>query len=298
MQQIDLAHLTWLRLIVATGNFTRAAAQAGVAQSTLSHGISQLEERLGTRLLTRTTRHVALTETGARFLTSITPHLEGLETEIATTRQLRDQPSGSFRLTLSQHAYETVVGPKLCAFLKTQPGIRLEFSIDDGFRNLVTDRFDAGIRLGESVEKDMIAVRIGPDWRMIAVASPSYLAHHGAPNHPHDLLRHDCINMRQQYSGGLYGWEFERNKKSITLRVDGQLTFNSSYPMIEAAAEGLGIAYVPESVALRALSNGTLVQVLDEWCPFFDGYFLYYPSRRQQIPAFRLLVEALREKRP
>lgn len=294
MAKTDLNQLTWFQVVAEERSFTKAAAKLGVAQSTLSHTIKQLEAHLGLRLLTRTTRNVATTEAGERLLQTITPRIAEIEDEIATLMAFREKPSGSIRLTLSDHALESVVWPKLKPVLKDYPDISVELILDSTFRNIVEEGFDAGIRLGESVEKDMIAVRVGPDWRLVAVASPDYFSAHGVPGHPQELVRHACINMRHESAGGLYAWEFEKDGKALRVRVNGQLTFNNSYAMIDAALNGYGIAYVPEDIVERHLVSGLLVQVLDEWSPHFDGYFLYYPSRRQNLPAFKLIVEALR----
>lgn len=294
MEQTDFNHLKWFRIVAEERSFTRAAARIGVAQSTLSHTIKQLEARMGIRLLTRTTRNVATTPAGERLLQTITPRMAEIEDEIAALMAFRDKPSGSIRLTLSDHALESVVWPKLKPVLKDYPDISVELVIDNTFRNIVEEGFDAGVRLGESVEKDMIAVRIGPDWRLVAVASPAYFAEHGVPTHPQDLVRHVCVNMRQETSGGLYAWEFGKDGKELRVRVDGQLTFNNSYAQIDAAVNGYGIAYVPENIVERQIASGSLMQALNDWSPFFDGYFLYYPSRRQNLPAFKLIVDALR----
>ena len=297
MARTDLNQLTWFQVVAEERSFTKAAAKIGVAQSTLSHTIKQLEERMGLRLLTRTTRNVATTAAGERLLQTITPRIAEIEDEIAALTALREKPSGAIRLTLSDHALESVVWPKLKPVLKEYPDIHVELILDSTFRNIVEEGFDAGVRLGESVEKDMIAVRIGPDWRLVAVASPGYLAEHGPPKHPQDLVRHACINMRHETAGGLYAWEFEKKGKALRVRVSGQLTFNNSYAMIDAAVSGYGIAYVPENIVERHIAAGRLVQVLDDWSPFFDGYFLYYPSRRQNLPAFKIIVDALRDHR-
>jgi DNA-binding transcriptional LysR family regulator len=294
MAKTDLNQLTWFQIVAEERSFTKAAAKLGVAQSTLSHTIKQLEERMGLRLLTRTTRNVATTAAGERLLQTIAPRIADIEDEIAALTALREKPSGSIRLTLSDHALESVVWPKLKPILKDYPDISVELILDSTFRNIVEEGFDAGVRLGESVEKDMIAVRIGPDWRLVAVASPAYLDAHGVPKHPQDLLRQICINMRQETAGGLYAWEFEKDGQALRVRVNGQLTFNNSYAMIDAAANGYGIAYVPENIVERHIAAGSLVQVLDDWSPFFDGYFLYYPGRRQNLPAFKVIVDALR----
>jgi DNA-binding transcriptional LysR family regulator len=296
MEKTDFNQLTWFRIVAEERSFTKAAARIGVAQSTLSHAIKQLETRMGIRLLTRTTRSVSTTPAGERLLATITPRMAEIEDEIAALTALRDKPSGAIRLTLSDHALESVVWPKLKAVLRDYPEISVELILDSTFRNIVEEGFDAGVRLGESLEKDMIAVRIGPDWRLVAVASPEYLAQHGTPQHPRDLVRHICINMRHESAGGLYAWEFEKDGQELRVRVDGQLTFNNSYAMIDAAVGGYGIAYVPEDIVAARVASGALVQVLDHWSPMFDGYFLYYPSRRQNLPAFRVIVDALRHR--
>lgn len=296
LERTDFNQLTWFQAVAEERSFTKAAARLGVAQSTLSHAIKQLETRMGIRLLTRTTRNVATTAAGERLLQTIAPRMGEIEHEIAALTALRDKPSGSIRLTLSDHALETVVWPKLKHVLRDYPDISVELLLDSTFRNIVEEGYDAGVRLGESVEKDMIAVRIGPDWRLVAAASPNYFAEHGRPEHPRDLVRHRCINMRRETSGTLYAWEFEKDGQALRVRVDGQLTFNNSYAMIDAAVSGFGIAYVPESIVQTQLASGTLEQVLDDWSPLFDGYFLYYPSRRQNLLAFQILVDALRHR--
>ncbi|WP_375284116.1 LysR family transcriptional regulator [Sphingobium yanoikuyae] len=296
MARTDLNQLTWFQAVAQERSFTKAAAKLGVAQSTLSHTIKQLEARMGIRLLTRTTRNVAPTAAGERLLATLTPRIAEIEEEIASLTALGEKPSGSIRLTLSDHALESVVWPKLKPVLSAYPDISVELILDSTFRNIVEEGFDAGVRLGESVEKDMIAVRIGPDWRLVAVASPAYLDAHGIPERPQDLVRHICINMRHETAGGLYAWEFEKDGQELRVRVSGQLAFNNSYAMIDAAVSGYGIAYVPENIVERQMASGELVQVLDDWSPFFDGYFLYYPSRRQNLPAFKVIINALRHR--
>jgi len=296
VERTDFNQLTWFQAVAEERSFTKAAARLGVAQSTLSHAIKQLEARMGIRLLTRTTRNVATTVAGERLLQTVAPRMSEIEEEIAALTAFRDKPSGSIRLTLSDHALQTVVWPKLKPVLQAYPDISVELLLDSSFRNIVEEGYDAGVRLGESVEKDMIAVRIGPDWRLVAVASPEYLASHGRPKHPQDLVRHRCINMRQESAGGLYAWEFEKDGKELRVRVDGQLTFNNSYAMIDAAISGFGIAYVPDSMAEASIALDKLEVVLDDWSPPFDGYFLYYPSRRQNLLAFQIIVDALRHR--
>jgi DNA-binding transcriptional LysR family regulator len=295
MPKQDFNDFLWFLAVARERSFTKAAAKLGIAQSTLSHTIKRLEAQMGIRLLTRTTRSVALTEAGERLQKSLAPRIAEIEADIAALTAFRDKPSGNIRITLSDHALASLVWPKLRPVLKNYPDIKLEFSLDTAFRNIVEDGFDAGIRLGESVEKDMIAVRIGPGWRLVAVASPEYLAAHPRPEHPKDLVRHNCIKMRQSTAGGLYAWEFGKDGQELRVRVDGQLTFNNSYAMVDAALIGYGIAYVPENIVADHIESGDLAVVLDDWSPIFDGYFIYYPSKRQNSAAFKVIVDALRD---
>lgn len=296
MAKEDFNDLLWFLAVAEERSFTKAAAKLGITQSTLSHTIKRLEERMGIRLLMRTTRSVSTTEAGERLRRSLAPRLAEIQTEIAALMELRDRPAGSIRLTLSDHAFESVVWPKLRPVLARYPDVRVEFSLDNGLRNIVEEGFDAGIRLGESVEKDMIAVRVGPDWRLLAVASPAYFAARPAPRHPQELIAHNCINIRQVRSGGLYAWEFEKDGQELRVRVDGQLTLNTSYAMVDAALSGYGIAYLPEDIVAAHLASGRLVAALEDWSPPFAGYYIYYPSRRQSLPAFRLIVDSLRHE--
>ncbi len=275
-------------------SFTRAAAKLGMAQSTLSHAVKQLEARMGLRLLTRTTRSVATTEAGERLRQSLAPRLSEIEAEIGALMAYRDKPAGTVRITLSHHAMESVVWPKLSPILADYPDIRLELSVDNSFRNIVEDGFDAGVRLGESLEKDMVAVRIGPDWRLVAVGSPGYFAARPMPRTPQELMGHNCISRRLERVGGLYAWEFEKDGEEVRVRVEGQLILNADKEMIEAALQGHGIAFVPESAVAAHLAAGRLCLALDDWSPKFAGYYLYYPSRRQNLPAFSVIVDALR----
>ncbi|MFC5708459.1 LysR family transcriptional regulator [Aeromonas eucrenophila] len=275
-------------------SFTRAAGKLGVSQSALSHAIKALEERLNIRLLTRTTRSVAPTETGERIIACLEPRLADLELALGAIVQSHGSAAGNLRLSAGEHAARSLLWPKLKPFLKAYPQIKVELVVDNGLVDIVADRFDGGVRLGESVDKDMVAVRIGPDMRMVVVGSPAYLANWGTPQTPHELQQHCCINMRLPTAGGLYHWEFEQDGKPLRVRVEGQLTLNLLGERIEAAEEGLGLACVPEDMVHNALEAGTLVQVLADWCPTFAGYHLYYPSRKQHTPAFALLIEALR----
>ena len=275
-------------------SFTRAAAHLGVSQSAVSQVVRGLEERLGIRLLTRTTRNVSTTEAGERLLRNIGPRFDEIEAEIAALGEFRDKPAGTIRITTSLHAAETILMPALARFLLDYPDIFVEAAIDPGLTDIVTQRYDAGIRLGEQVEKDMIAVRIGPELRMAAVATPSYFEAHSKPKTPQELTRHTCLNIRFQTSGGLYAWEFEKNGRPLNVRVNGQIICNGSSAILSAALLGLGIAYVPDDMVRTHIAEKRLVRVLGDWCPPFPGYHLYYPSRRQATPAFALLVEALR----
>ncbi|MBB3386163.1 MULTISPECIES: LysR family transcriptional regulator [unclassified Rhizobium] len=294
MKREDLNDMLWFLAVAEERSFTKAAAKLGTSQSTISHTIKKLEARMGLRLLTRTTRSVVPTEAGERLIRSLAPRIEEIETEIDALMEIRDKPSGYVRITLSDHALQSVVWPKLRTVLKNYPDITVELNSDNGFRNIVEEKFDAGVRLGESVDKDMIAVRIGPDWRLVAVGSQKYFATKPIPQTPQDLVGHDCINHRQSHLGGLYAWEFEKDGRELRVRVEGQLTFNTSYAMIDATLEGYGIAYVPENLVESLVAAGELVQVLEDWTPFFPGYYLYYPSRRQNSPAFKVVVDALR----
>jgi DNA-binding transcriptional LysR family regulator len=294
MKREDLNDLLWFIAVAEERSFTKAAAKLGTSQSTLSHTIKQLEGRMGLRLLTRTTRSVAPTEAGERLLRSMAPRIQDIEADIAALMELRDKPSGIVRITLSDYALEDLVWPKLRPVLSNYPDIRVELSSDNGMRNIVEDRFDAGIRLGESVDRDMIAVRIGPDWRMLVVASPAYFERHPPPKTPQNLVQHNCINMRQSTAGGLYAWEFEKAGRALRVRVEGQPTFNSSYPMMDAAISGYGVGYIPESLVTEHIAAGRLLAVLKDWCPYWAGHYLYYPSRRQMSPALAAIVGALR----
>lgn len=295
MKREDLNEMLWFLAVAEERSFTKAAAKLGTSQSSISHAVKRLEARMGLRLLTRTTRSVVPTDVGERLIRSLTPRLAEIDTEIDELMAFRDKPSGTVRMTLSDHALDSVVWPKLRPVLKEYPDVKLDLNIDNGFRNIVEERFDAGVRLGESLDRDMIAVRIGPDWRLVAVASPEYLSTRGVPDDPGELVSHICINHRQARSGGLYAWEFEKGGRELRVRVDGQLTFNTSYAMIDAALSGYGIAYLPEDLVQASIESGRLVQVLDDWSPAFPGYYLCYPSRRQNSPAFRIVIDALRQ---
>jgi DNA-binding transcriptional LysR family regulator len=297
MQRQTIDDLIAFRVIARERSFTRAAAQIGVSPSALSHTMRGLEERLGIRLLTRTTRSVAPTEAGERLLLTIGPHLDGIDAELAALTELRDRPAGTVRINATSHAIETVLWPRLAPLLRCHPDIKVELIADIGMVDIVAERFDAGVRIGEHVAKDMIAVRIGPEMRMAVVGAPDYLARRGKPATPHDLAGHDCIGLRLPTLGGLYAWKFERGGHELAVRVDGQLVFNDPDMMIEAAAAGFGLAYVLEDRVTEQLAATKLVRVLAEWCEPYAGYHLYYPSRRQQSPAFALVVDALKAGR-
>jgi len=275
-------------------SFTKAAAQLGVSQSALSHTVNGLEARLGLRLLTRTTRSVSPTEAGERLLFTVAPRFEEIEAELEALSDLREKPAGTIRITAGEHAVETVLWPKLVKFLRDYPDINVEISIDQSLTDIVAQRYDAGVRSGEQVAKDMIAVRIGPDMCMAVVGAPSYFVKNAAPKKPQDLTDHNCINLRLSTRGGLYAWEFEKGGRELKVRVDGQLIFNSTGPMLNAAVAGCGIAYVPEDLIKPHVAAGRLRRVLEDWCQPLPGYHLYYPSRRHSSPAFALLVDALR----
>jgi DNA-binding transcriptional LysR family regulator len=275
-------------------SFTKAAAQLGVSQSALSHTVNGLEARLGLRLLTRTTRSVSPTEAGERLLFTVAPRFEEIEAELEALSDLREKPAGTIRITAGEHAVETVLWPKLVKFLRDYPDINVEISIDQSLTDIVAQRYDAGVRSGEQVAKDMIAVRIGPDMCMAVVGAPSYFVKNAAPKKPQDLTDHNCINLRLSTRGGLYAWEFEKGGRELKVRVDGQLIFNSTGAMLNAAVAGCGIAYVPEDLIKPHVAAGRLRRVLEDWCQPFPGYHLYYPSRRHSSPAFALLVDALR----
>lgn len=277
-------------------SFTRAAKKAGLSQSALSHTIRQLEERLGVRLLMRTTRAVAPTEAGQRLLDSIGPSFDEIEAQVAALSELRDKPAGTIRIVASDFAIRSVLWPKLRAFLPKFPDIKVELSRDNGLTDIVTQRFDAGVRMGEQLAKDMISVRIGPDIRFAVVGTPAYFKKRPEPSRPQDLVQHNCITERHATSGGIWAWEFEERGREIKIRVDGQFVFNNSYDVIDAALVGFGLAYVPEEIALPHLKNGRLKRVLEKWSPYWNGYHLYYPSRRQSSPAFLAVVDALRHR--
>jgi len=275
-------------------SFTKAAVRLGITPSALSHSMRLLEERLGIRLLARTTRNVSPTEAGERLMRSIAPHFDAIGASVDALGDLRDRPAGTLRISCTDDSMETIIRPRLSGFLAEYPDITLELSVDYGFTNVVEQRFDAGIRLGEALSKDMIAVRVGPDWRLVVVGSPDYFQKHPKPRQPADITRHRCIHIRHRPDGAIYAWEFEETGKAFTVRGDGPLVFNSMIHIINAALDGLGLAYVPEPLVAEHIAQGRLVAVLDTWCVPFPGYHLYYPNRRQPSPAFAALVAWLR----
>ncbi|HYZ25786.1 MAG TPA: LysR family transcriptional regulator [Geminicoccaceae bacterium] len=275
-------------------SFTKAAARLGVSQSALSHTVRGLEARLGLRLLARTTRSVSPTEAGERLLHTVGPRFEEIEAELEALSELREKPAGTIRINAIDYVADTILWPKLAKILSQYPDIKVEITIDYGLADIVAERYDAGVRAGEQVAKDMIAVRIGPDMRMAVVGAPSYFKQRSEPKTPQDLISHHCINLRLPTHGGLYAWEFEKGGRELKVRVEGQLVFNGTYQMLNAALAGFGLAYVPEDLAQPHLARGRLKRVLAEWCPPYSGYHLYYPSRRQPSAAFALLVDALR----
>ena len=275
-------------------SFTKAAAQLGLSRSALSHSMRALEERLGLRLLTRTTRSVSVTEAGARLLQTLAPRLDEIDAELAALTSLHDKPAGLVRISAHDHAITTILWPKLLPLLRTYPDIQVEFGVDYAMTDIVAQRFDVGVRSGDQVGKDMIAVRISPELCMGVAASPAYLADRPLPHSPRELTAHQCINLRLPTHGGLYAWEFEQGGQALNVRVDGQLTLNNTFLMLRAALDGMGLAYVPVDLLQPHLNSGALVPVLQDWWPRFPGYYLYYANRRQQSPALALVIEALR----
>jgi len=296
MGRVNLNDFLSFFAVARERSFTRAAAKLGVSQSALSHSMRELEERVGLRLLTRTTRSVAPTEAGERLLTTLSPRFEEIEAELAAVTDLREKPAGNIRITTGQHPADTILWPALKKFLRRYPDVKVELMIEPGLTDIVAERYDAGVRLGEQVAKDMVAVRIGPHMRMAVVGATSYFERRPRPKKPQDLTAHDCINIRLPTYGGLYAWEFEKNGHELKVRVEGQLVFNNTDLAHDAALAGFGLAYLPEDQVQTHLDKRRLIRVLADWCPPFSGYHLYYPSRRQATPAFALLVDALRHR--
>jgi DNA-binding transcriptional LysR family regulator len=294
MRREELADLNAFVAVAEERSFTRAAKKLGTSQSALSFTVRRLEERLGVRLLNRTTRSVAATEAGERLLRTLGPALDKIGSELASLSELREKPAGTIRITLGEHAAETVLWPALAALLPKYPDIKVELVVDYGLTDIVAERYDAGVRIGEQVARDMIAVPIGPDMRMAVVGAPSYFARRPIPKRPQDLTAHECINLRLPTYDHLFAWEFEKRGRELKVRVDGPLVFNNIALRIQAAVAGFGLSYLPDDQIQAHLADGRLIRVLEDWCAPFSGYHLYYPSRRQPTPAFALLVDALR----
>jgi DNA-binding transcriptional LysR family regulator len=292
----ELGDLVAFLAVAEERSFTRAAAKLGISQSALSYTVRRLEARLGLRLLNRTTRSVSPTEGGERLLRTLSPAFEQIQAELDSVGELRDKPAGTIRLTANDHAADTILWPAISRLLPAYPDIKVEIDIDYGLTDIVTDRYDAGVRLGDQVAKDMVAVRIGPNSSMAVVGAPTYFAARPPPKSPQQLVNHNCINFRQPSAGGLYAWEFEKHGRELRVRVEGQLVFNGVYQILAAARSGFGLAYLFDDMVQEDVEQGRLTRVLADWCPPFSGYHLYYPSRRQPAPAFALLVDALRIK--
>ncbi|GBQ86300.1 LysR family transcriptional regulator [Asaia sp. W19] len=294
MRRDELVDLNAFLAVAEEQSFTRAAARLGTSQSALSHTVRRLETRLGVRLLTRTTRRVSATEAGERLLQTLVPALDSIAGEIASLSELSERPSGTIRLTASEHAAQTLIWPALKRLLPDYPDIEVELAIDSGLTDIVAERFDAGVRLEETIARDMIAVPIGPPLRMAVVGAPDYFARYPCPRSPQDLSAHQCLKLRMSSSGAIYAWELEKGRRSLRVRPEGPLTINNAAMLRQAALDGFGLACVMEDQIMDHVAAGRLVRVLEDWCPPFPGYHLYYPSRRNASAAFRILVEALR----
>jgi DNA-binding transcriptional LysR family regulator len=298
MTKANLNDLQAFVVVARERSFTKAAAQLGLSRSGLSHAMLALEARLGMRLLARTTRSVSTTDAGARLLSAVAPHLQEIEVELGSLSAMRDKPAGTVRITSHDHAIVTELWPRLLPLLKQYPDIQIEFSVDYAFTDIAAQRFDAGVRMGDRVDKDMVAVRIAPELRMAVVASPDYLAGRPPPTTPHELSAHQCINLRLPTHGGMYAWDFEKGGQCVNVRVQGQTAFNNTFLMLQAALDGLGFAYVPFDLVAQHIAQGRLVPVLEDWWPSFPGYHLYYANRRQIAPALALVINALRYRPP
>ena len=294
MSRIDFNNLRSFIVVARERSFTRAAAQLGVSQSALSHTMRGLEERMGIRLLARTTRGVSPTEAGERLLLNIGPYYEGIESELAILSDMRAKPGGTIRISSHDHVASTLLWPKLSKLLPEYPELNIEIAINYSMIDIVAERFDAGVRLGNQIAQDMVAVRIAPDLRMAVVGAPTYFSRSPRPTTPQELTGHNCINLRLPTHGGLYAWEFEKDRQELKVQVSGQMIFNTTPQKLTAALEGYGLAYLPEDMAAQHIRDGNLVQVLQEYSPVFPGYHLYYPSRRQTLPAFTVVLNALR----
>ena len=296
MQRETMSDLVAFLAVARERSFTRAAAKLGVSPSALSHTIRKLEERLGVRLLTRTSRSVSTTEPGERLLERVGPHFDQVADELDGLMDLRDTPSGTLRITTGDQPAESILMPAVTKLLKLYPDLTIEMIVDNGFVDIVNERFDAGVRLGETLAQDMIAVRIGPDLRMAVAASPDYLDTHGRPDTPDDLGNHNCINLKHQAKGGISVWDLEKDGRVVNVRVEGQMVVNDISLVRQAAVDGLGLCYLPRDYLELQIETDELVPVMEDWCPPFPGYHLYYPSRRQQSPALSAFVAAVRYK--
>ena len=296
MRRQNITDLMAFLAVAKDRSFTKAAAKLGVSPSALSHTIRGLESRLSLRLLTRTTRSVSPTEAGERLLHTVGPFIEEIEAELEALSEFREKPAGSIRITAGEHAVYSVLWPKLAKFLRKYPDIKVELTVDNTLTDIVSNRYDAGVRFGEQIAKDMIAVRIGPDFRFAVVGLKSCFAKRSVPKKPQDLIGHSCINLRLPTHDNLYAWDFEKSGREIKVRVEGQLVFDNAFLLLEGALAGFGLAYVPEDLAQPYIAKGRLKRVLEDWCPPYSGYHLYYPSRRNPTPAFILLVDALRHR--
>lgn len=294
MARENLNDLTYFVIVAREKSFTRAAAQLGVSQSALSHSLRALEARLDMKLLTRTTRSVSLTDPGETLLENLGPFIDGIQDKLQAVKDQNNHPSGTIRISTSDYAINTVIWPKVEKFLVDYPDIQLELIDDYTLTDIVSGRFDAGTRFGEQITNGMVSVRIGPDVQFAVVGSPAYFSAHEPPQHPGDLTKHNCINLRFPTHGNLYVWEFEKDGKSMNVKVEGQLVFSRIYQNLDAALKGYGLAYVPRDIAQQHIQSGKLISVIDDWCPFWDGYYLYYPERRHLSKAFSLLLDALR----
>ncbi|RUN78308.1 LysR family transcriptional regulator [Sphingomonas sp. TF3] len=296
MQREELGDLAVFLAVAEARSFTRAAATLGTSQSAISQIVRRLETRMGVKLLTRNTRNVAPTEAGEQLVQTLRPAFDDIDARLSALSALRERPSGTVRITSSRHAAETILWPAVRRLLLDYPDVKVEISVDSHLTDIIGDRFDAGVRLGEQIAKDMIAVRIGGDLRMAVVAAPAYFAAQGIPKTPQALTQHRCINIRLPTQGGLYAWEFGRDGRDLNVRVDGPLILNDVAMILDAAVDGVGLACVMEDQAEAYMKSGRLVRILEDWCPPFSGYHLYYPDRRQLPPAFAILIAALRHR--
>ncbi|WP_175675708.1 LysR family transcriptional regulator [Burkholderia ambifaria] len=296
MPRENLNDLLVFLAVARDRSFTRAAARLGVSQSALSQTVRDLEARLGVRLLTRTTRSVSTTEAGEELFQAVAPRIDEIEMKLAAVADFRDKPAGVVRITATEHPIDTIIWPKLRRVLPDYPDIRVELSVDYGLANIVEERYDIGVRYGDQVAKDMIAVRISPDIRMTMVASPAYLDGRKPPKTPQDLLDHDCVTLRLATAKGIYAWELKKGRNEIQARVNGRITCNTQPHMVQAALDGFGIAFVTEDIVLDHVRSGQLRIVMPDWCPVFPGYHAYYPSRRQASRAFSIVIDALRHR--